>query len=281
MCPWPASRVRPPARSVVLHWRSLHPLCRALRGQSRSAVRKPATQILVAGVLRGVPDFAVNARAERGQSSLRSSISIIRRTRCIGTSLTVRVERHRDRADAGRVRGRDPGPVPEAREGRALTAVDPPTWTGRLRERLVAALPPEKLLPDRQPSYMASWIYVFGVLSLASLVMIIGSGTVLALKGPGLVARHRHRPLLQQHPSVGGRAVLLLHGDPPVGEVLDGGLAGRPRASVDDRCGHLPGRDPVRADRLRLAAELRRAVDLDPGEGRDELGRASARSSTS
>jgi quinol-cytochrome oxidoreductase complex cytochrome b subunit len=32
---------------------------------------------------------------------------------------------------------------------------------------------------------MASWIYVFGVLTLASLVMIIGSGTVLALKGPG------------------------------------------------------------------------------------------------
>jgi len=66
-----------------------------------------------------------------------------------------------------------------------VTAVDPPTWTGRLRERLVAALPPEKLLPDKQPSYMASWIYVFGVLTLASLVMIIGSGTILALKGPG------------------------------------------------------------------------------------------------
>ena len=66
-----------------------------------------------------------------------------------------------------------------------MTAVDPPTWTGRLRERLVAALPPEKLLPDKQPSYMASWIYVFGVLTLASLVMIIGSGTILALKGPG------------------------------------------------------------------------------------------------
>jgi ubiquinol-cytochrome c reductase cytochrome b subunit len=66
-----------------------------------------------------------------------------------------------------------------------VSTVDPPTWTGKLRERLVAALPPEKLLPDRQPSYMASWIYVFGVLTLASLVMIIGSGTILALKGPG------------------------------------------------------------------------------------------------
>ena len=55
---------------------------------------------------------------------------------------------------------------------------------GRLRERAVGALPPEKLLADSQPSYVSSWIYVFGVLSLASLVVIIGSGTILALKGP-------------------------------------------------------------------------------------------------
>ena len=54
-----------------------------------------------------------------------------------------------------------------------------------MRERAVGALPPEKLLPDKQPSYVASWIYVFGVLSLAALVVIIGSGTILALKGPG------------------------------------------------------------------------------------------------
>jgi hypothetical protein len=58
------------------------------------------------------------------------------------------------------------------------------SWTAALRERAVAALPPEKLLADRQPSYVSSWIYVFGVLSLASLVVIIGSGTILALKGP-------------------------------------------------------------------------------------------------
>ena len=57
-------------------------------------------------------------------------------------------------------------------------------WTVELRKRAVAALPPEKLLPDGQPTYMSSWIYVFGVLSLASLVVLIGSGSVLALKGP-------------------------------------------------------------------------------------------------
>ena len=58
------------------------------------------------------------------------------------------------------------------------------SWTSRARERAVGALPPEKLLPDSQPTYMASWIYVFGVLSLASLVMIIASGSILSLKGP-------------------------------------------------------------------------------------------------
>ena len=46
------------------------------------------------------------------------------------------------------------------------------------------ALPPERLLPDGQPTYVASWIYVFGVASIASLIVIIGSGCILALKGP-------------------------------------------------------------------------------------------------
>jgi len=58
------------------------------------------------------------------------------------------------------------------------------SWTLRLRERAVAALPPEKLLADKQPTYVASWIYVFGVLSLAALAVLILSGSILALKGP-------------------------------------------------------------------------------------------------
>ncbi len=58
------------------------------------------------------------------------------------------------------------------------------SWTVAARERAVAALPPDKLLPDGQPTYVASWIYVFGVASIASLIVIIGSGTILALKGP-------------------------------------------------------------------------------------------------
>jgi quinol-cytochrome oxidoreductase complex cytochrome b subunit len=58
------------------------------------------------------------------------------------------------------------------------------SWTARVRRRAVGALPPEKLLPDGQPSYVSSWIYVFGVLSLASLVVLIVSGIILATKGP-------------------------------------------------------------------------------------------------
>jgi Cytochrome b(N-terminal)/b6/petB len=58
------------------------------------------------------------------------------------------------------------------------------SWTARVREAAVGALPPEKLLPDSQPTYVASWIYVFGVASIASLVVIVTSGSILALKGP-------------------------------------------------------------------------------------------------
>ena len=45
-------------------------------------------------------------------------------------------------------------------------------------------MPPERLLPDTQPVYVASWIYVFGVLTLAAFVVILLSGAVIALAGP-------------------------------------------------------------------------------------------------
>jgi quinol-cytochrome oxidoreductase complex cytochrome b subunit len=65
--------------------------------------------------------------------------------------------------------------------------VSPPakkSWTLRTREVAVRAMPPERLLPDSQPAYMSSWIYVFGMLSLTSLVTIVASGVVLGLNGP-------------------------------------------------------------------------------------------------
>ncbi|MFI5009300.1 MAG: cytochrome b N-terminal domain-containing protein [Solirubrobacterales bacterium] len=66
-------------------------------------------------------------------------------------------------------------------------ATTPPakgSWTVRTREVAVANLPPEKLLPDGQPTYVASWIYVFGVASIAALIVTVGSGMILSLKGP-------------------------------------------------------------------------------------------------
>ena len=61
---------------------------------------------------------------------------------------------------------------------------DADQWTARLRHRAVEALPPQRLLPDRQPAYVASWIYVFGVLTLAALCVVILTGIVLAIFGP-------------------------------------------------------------------------------------------------
>jgi len=58
------------------------------------------------------------------------------------------------------------------------------TWTGKARRWTLKTLPPDKLLPQTQPSYVASWIYVFGMGAIAALVVIIASGVVLSLNGP-------------------------------------------------------------------------------------------------
>jgi len=57
-------------------------------------------------------------------------------------------------------------------------------WTVFARKQMLDKLPPETLLPDGQPTYMSSWIYMFGVLSIASLVTLLLTGTILTLKGP-------------------------------------------------------------------------------------------------
>ncbi len=75
-----------------------------------------------------------------------------------------------DHADQSRA----PAPRPE----------DANQWTAKLRGSLVNAFPPERLLPDRQPAYVASWIYVFGVLTLSALAIVILTGVVLAIEGP-------------------------------------------------------------------------------------------------
>ena len=57
-------------------------------------------------------------------------------------------------------------------------------WTARIRKAGLHLLPPDKLLPDRQPAYVASWIYVFGVLTLSAFLVTVLSGAVLAIEGP-------------------------------------------------------------------------------------------------
>ena len=56
-------------------------------------------------------------------------------------------------------------------------------WTVRLRTRLQHTVPPGEALPDRQPAYVASWIYVFGVLTLTAFLVVLLSGAVLAIGG--------------------------------------------------------------------------------------------------
>lgn len=56
-------------------------------------------------------------------------------------------------------------------------------WSYRLRRLWLKKLPPNQLLPDSQPAYVDSWIYVFGVASLVALAFVIVSGLVLAIGG--------------------------------------------------------------------------------------------------
>jgi hypothetical protein len=85
--------------------------------------------------------------------------------------------------------------VPGSPDSDAASAADPAgiasapepgdedMWTARVRTMAARLLPPKKLLPDRQPAYVASWVYVFGVGALAALALAIVSGFALALGG--------------------------------------------------------------------------------------------------
>jgi quinol-cytochrome oxidoreductase complex cytochrome b subunit len=58
------------------------------------------------------------------------------------------------------------------------------SWTAATRRQLERRLPWESLLPDRQPFYVGSWVYVFGVVTIAALIWVVLSGVVLAAFGP-------------------------------------------------------------------------------------------------
>jgi len=60
---------------------------------------------------------------------------------------------------------------------------DRTNWTTWLRAWIARTVPPGQALPDRHPAYVASWIYVFGVTTIAALLVVLASGAWLALGG--------------------------------------------------------------------------------------------------
>jgi len=60
------------------------------------------------------------------------------------------------------------------------------SWTAPspwVRRWLVRNLPLRRLLPDREPSYVSSLLYTMGVLTLASFIVVLASGLILAVGG--------------------------------------------------------------------------------------------------
>ena len=77
----------------------------------------------------------------------------------------------------------EPAPGSEPVPGAMGDDADASMWTSRARRFALRTLPPNKLLPDRQPGYVASWVYVFGVATLAALALAIVSGFTIAIGG--------------------------------------------------------------------------------------------------
>jgi ubiquinol-cytochrome c reductase cytochrome b subunit len=58
------------------------------------------------------------------------------------------------------------------------------SWTAKARAELEQRLPLDNLLPARQPYFVGSWVYVFGVAAIAALILTVLSGIILAIAGP-------------------------------------------------------------------------------------------------
>ena len=71
-----------------------------------------------------------------------------------------------------------------ARPAGMQPVAEPASWTQRVRHVIDRQLPMDHFLPTRQPYYVGSWVYVFGVVTIAALGWVVVSGVVLAFMGP-------------------------------------------------------------------------------------------------
>ena len=168
-------------------------------------------------------------------------------------------------------------PKPPGRQADLDKAADLPEdadqWTAKLRHTAVEALPPQRLLPDRQPAYVASWIYVFGVITLAAWSWSSLTGLVLAILGPtwwhvstiGLFVNSLHLWSVEVF-----FFAMVVH---LWGKFFMAAWRGQAQGHLDHRRGLLPGVGRGRLHRLPVPAELRLPVDQHPGQGRHQLDR--------
>jgi hypothetical protein len=56
-------------------------------------------------------------------------------------------------------------------------------WTARVRRSAIKNIEFENLFPDEQPAFVISWLYIVAVLAVASLIIVMASGMILALRG--------------------------------------------------------------------------------------------------
>lgn len=75
------------------------------------------------------------------------------------------------------------GPTPQPGSEPAPAAPREGGWTAAIRDRVATTIPLTELLPTRQPAYVGSWVYAFGVVTIAALFWVVLSGVVLAFFG--------------------------------------------------------------------------------------------------
>ncbi len=112
------------------------------------------------------------------QITVANLIVIILMVLVFAAALLIPFRAHKAKQRSTPTPGPTPGTPPQTLPG------DEAQWSAKVRTKGLEAFPPDRLIPDRQPAYVASWIYVFGVLTVAALAVVLISGALLALGGP-------------------------------------------------------------------------------------------------